>query len=344
MYLAQSGEPVRGLPSVEEALELIGPSGDKETYGLALFAQSSALSYAGERIQSRAIMEQALEIFREVGNLRWEARALSDIAVDDANEGDIEAAEPLIRQALVLHRRVGSRRSEGMAQANLALIALQWNRLGEADRRARKALAIQRAQGDRVPLAGTLCNLGCIHLLGGDFHEALQHFREADRLFSKSGNQFYISIGRRDRAIAALLLGRFDEAEESGRGAVEAASALPLQRLRSFAEATLGVVLSVRGDLTEADTRLHFAREALGPDGDRTEVALVQLGMAFRDLTLAKRTADSDPEGAMSLLEGVRGWASRFGYSEEDFDPEGHRDSTLWITKVALDHMLAKLD
>jgi predicted ATPase len=344
MSLVQGGEPLEGLPPAEEALELVGPSGDPAIYGLGLYAQAYALSYAGQLKRSRSIMTEALTVFREVGNLRREANALSSIAVDDANAGHIDAAEPLIRQALTLHRRVGARSGEGMCQANLALIAAQRNNLDEADRRAKKALAIHRAHGNRMPSGATLCSLGCIEVLRGNLAQSLDHFREADRLLTESGNAFYISIARRDRALAALLLDRLEEAEESARGAVTAAESLPTQPLRPCAEAVLGAVLSVRGDLSEADTRLHFARKMLGPGGDRAEVALVHLGMAFRDLALAKQTADSDPEGAMSLLEGVRGWASRFGYSEEDFDPDGHHDSTLRITKVALDHMLAKLD
>jgi len=341
MALVMGGDPMEAVPFSEEAVEVARGGTDREALALASYSHAYGLSYAGELETSRELMTEALALYREVGNLRYEANALSSIAVDDANAGKIDAAEPLIRQALTLHRRVGSRRGEGMCQANLALIALQRGKIDEAQRRATKALEIHRAHGNRMPAGATLCNLGCIELLRGNHQTALEHFREGERLLTSAGNHFYVSICRRDLAIAATLVDRLDEAERAARGAVEAAEVLPDHRLKPCAEVMLGAVLAVRGDLTEADTRLHHAEVRL-EENDGAEVALLNLGLAFRDVALARQLADADPEGAIELRAKAKATSDRFGYAEEDFDPARTYDSTLQITKAALDHWLER--
>ncbi len=343
MALVMGGDPIDSVPRSEEAVAIARAGDDPEAEALALYAHAYGLSYVGELARSRALMTEALERWTAVGNLRYQANALSSIAVDDANAGKIDAAEPLIRRSLTLHRRIGSRRGEGMCQANLALIALQRGNIDEAQRRATKALEIHRAHGNRMPAGATLCNLGCIELLRGNHELAVEHFREGDRLLTIAGNHFYCSIARRDLAIAATLIDRLEEAEEAARGAVEAAEMLPDQRLRPCAEVMLGAVLAVRGDLTEADTRLHFAQQRLEESGDTgAEVAVMNLGLAFRDVALARQIHDADPGGAAELVATARATSDRYGYPEDLFEAGRAHDSTLQIMKVALDHHIER--
>jgi tetratricopeptide (TPR) repeat protein len=343
MMLAESGEPAEATLVAGQALEMARACDDLNALGAAVNAMAYATGFAGELDECHALNLEQMEIWRTLGNLRQEANTLLSLAVDHGNRGEIEAAEPLLRKALTLHRRVGTRRGEAMCQANLVLVAIQRGNLDEARRRAGKAIEIQRALGNRMPIGAIHCNIGCIDLLQGEHEAALDHFREGDRLMTEVGHHFYASFIRRDRAIAAMVTDRLEEAEAAARGAVTAAEAMPKQTLKPTADTVLAAVVAARGSLAEADTLLHGAGVIQKEVGGPADLAMVALGEAFRDLALARQIEGDDPDGARELIEAATDVATRHGYPLEDWTPDLTYDTTLQIFKVALDVTIARL-
>jgi serine/threonine protein kinase/tetratricopeptide (TPR) repeat protein len=153
-----AGRPARALASMERAIELARPAGERRLEMEATARLGGLYLDLGDRAVAEAHLREAIRIANEIEDRRGQALAGLWLGTLLFEHGDAEAG-PLLERVSRLAGETGLQRVEALALAIRARIAL---RRGETERAlAHSALAVERVerQGaelvDRVAIVGT---------------------------------------------------------------------------------------------------------------------------------------------------------------------------------------------
>ncbi|WP_410611129.1 ATP-binding protein [Amycolatopsis sp. lyj-109] len=196
------------------------------------------------------------------GDRKGEAITRSYLGVALHERGDDEAALAQYEIANRLFHEVGD---EHGASNTLAQQAVAHRRRGEFDQALRlttKALAFYRKAGSARNVAITIRSLGWIELELGHLADAERHLTESLTLCRQLGRGMVMDIARAHNALGQVLLrqGRYCDAEQSHRSAMEASSSCGSRFEGALALDGLGKVARATGDHTAADA---FFQEAV---------------------------------------------------------------------------------
>jgi tetratricopeptide (TPR) repeat protein len=170
-----------------------------------------------------AHLEEALRIAKEMGDARAEAYILNALGNVYQEAGDLPRAQECYLTAIEHRKRLGDKRGEGWSCYYLGQAHADSGDLVSARQFTEVALSLAEQTKEKELKTRIQITLSAIHsrLDGREAYEAaLQHARNAVELSRENCLAQEELIGLSQQAIAALLLGKFDQAMSLSEEAV----------------------------------------------------------------------------------------------------------------------------
>jgi diguanylate cyclase (GGDEF)-like protein len=293
--------------------------------------------FAGAYPESLLQAERAIELADRVGDLglRVFTRRYACVVFGNIGVSDWHAR---LDEVLRLSIAAGNVWDEAMSRNDLAHFTMEQGDLDGAEREIAAALATAEplAPDNRFALAVLSCTRSEIRLRAGRAEAALADAEHAIDLLTAIGdpNPYLLAMSVVIDVQALLALGRFDEAERTGRRAVERLGER-VPQARSMIRTTVAAALREAGRIEEAYTVLAagaeverhafqelatlqrgLERATLETDAARRESDALaaknrELEAVVRDLDDARRTLERRTEQLETLQEQLREQADR---------------------------------
>ena len=309
--LASSGEAVRGLAPVEEAVTLAAATGDTALEGKALSTKGEVHEYLGRAPEGVRFYEQAIPLRAAAGDVGGECETVGHLAGAVGQLGEGPRAMELHERSLALCRRVGDRRSIAINLNNIGLLHRQLGDYEEALALYRETLVVHEEMGRRADQANAHNNIGKAYEAMGDFDNAFASFERALPLWRAAGERRGEAITLDNMGTVLHLMGDDARALERHQEALRLWRESKNRRLEAFTLDGLGVVHGALGDPAQA-LALHEEALALRLEtGDRRGEGstLAKLGDALEQLG---RLEEAERRYA-SALERLRAVQDRAG-------------------------------
>jgi DNA-binding SARP family transcriptional activator/predicted ATPase len=327
------------------ALRKCLPDGDARAQA-ALHQSESRMSYTGGRLsEAYASAEAALAASRAAGDDSGTTRALCSLAQVEAYRGNLTHADALFDEAASVAARAADPVLEFLALSSGWNIAYQRRDLQRCLALCSRALEVAVKIGDRQAEAQAHGRLGImLGLVGGHWRESREHFGEARRIYSETGNLAGTGGTLINEAVVEFRLGAFDRsltASEEAielfdrandlRGRITGLSNLALQRgwigdiagAREAGEAALELARRLEFKLAEPSTLENLAvAEAVAGNYARA-IELAQSSLAMRansgtEMWSAKTLADLAVwHAALGDRATARDWVNRLLENED---------------------------
>ncbi len=288
-------------------------------------AIANSLIALGAQDEGRARMETGIAQLRTLGEDAWPALAdaLHLLAMHDTATGRQEEARAASEESLALYDRIGPREDLALGRIS-TLTTLAKNALFRGDLAAgqqlyERILAERRALlgPDDPRLAVDWNNLGATATRRDRYADAERAYAEASRLLARDANapqsrQAWLQLGR---SSALIGLGRFDEAEASGRAALEIAEhALhPEHPIAGNIRTTLARLYRYTQRLDEAAAMAERARAI------HTAANATQLGWAEAQLGLILLRQGRNADALLVLTAAENHFATQSNREEADY-------------------------
>lgn len=203
------------------------------------------------------------------GDRRAEAITRSYLGVARHERGDDDAALEQYEIANRLFHEVGDEHGASNTLAQQAVVHRNQREFDKALRLDRKALDFYRSVGSVRNVAITIRSIGWIELELGRLADAEKHLTESLTLCRQLGRGMVMDIARAHNALGQVLLrlGRYDEAEQSHRSAIEASKSCGSRFEEALALDGLGKVARATGDHAAADVFFQDAVDLLDEIG-----------------------------------------------------------------------------
>lgn len=173
----------------------------------------------GDYAEARKMYQQALDVFTERGAgleraamLHALATLLANLGSAYAALGEIHRAIELYEQALTIAREIGDKRSLSTIPFELGRIYVEQGRWYDGLQLLEESLAVRRQGEDLGARADVIYQIACTHHLMGNFNEARIRYRDALRLYQRTGNQRGIAACRTGLGHLAIQAGWLDDA------------------------------------------------------------------------------------------------------------------------------------
>jgi serine/threonine-protein kinase len=276
---------------------------DAQTASSAIYL-GVALMNKGSIGEAEPILTRAVETERRLfpGGSKELATALFVQGETCVRKGEFAKAQTLLQESASMSERLAGRQDEDFAFTLVSLARAKSfsGDLDGAEAILRQSIAVLRGATPRYEgrMATALLNLG--HLLSqrGKYEEALAALGEADRIYQKQGESFFLFESKVYLCTAAINAGDHARSAAEGGRALEIGRRLSLQDTPDFIIALEYVGLSVTrtGKPKAAEPLL---RESLGragktfPAGD-VRVPLIESALG-ECLTAQNRFAEAEP-------------------------------------------------
>jgi diguanylate cyclase (GGDEF)-like protein len=288
------GDLRSALDLVVEA-ERLAESGDDLVARVEVAALKGQVSFfTGSYGEALSHAERSVQLSDQTGDdeLRIYARRATCLVFGNVGVRDLEAR---VRGLLELTIDSGNRWEETISRNDLACYYQETGDLEAAEREIERALAV----GDAVPpphsfaLGLVYSTRADIRLLGGRAAEALADAERAIALLTANAeaNPYVLGVTVRAEVQARMTLGQFDDAQQSGEGALTwLGDRVP--QIRSLILATLATELRAAGRVEAAYDALarsaELEREAFG------ELSELQLSLERATLETSAARLESD--------------------------------------------------
>jgi tetratricopeptide (TPR) repeat protein len=229
----------------------------------ALVRHGSTLLRLGRLTEAVHRYRRASDIFTGIGDRYKIARCEINIGIGHSMGGDVAVAEEAYRRAIELAREAHAPDLDGLASLNLGVLCIHGGRYEEAQQCYEDALRQFTMVRNEAHRLASLYNLAYLARERGHMEHSLVLYEESAQLARHVG-QADIEIGARGGAgLAALALGRSDDAASAARTVDRLLAAAPSWfQGRELAEALSILETLHRGSRDEAEGRFRTALEA----------------------------------------------------------------------------------
>ncbi len=219
-YLA--GEPALATGFMRRALDAMGPDSDPLALGQVLGHLARCQSDEGRSVEGLETMEAAVRMVADQPPSQGKAQVLADYGRLLFESMRLEDAVPLNRVALELARTVGASTIEAEALITLGASVAEVEDYEEGLSLLRESLRIARDLGDVRLMIRATKNLTVYLDMGGRNEEAVALERAAVEQARQMGVGHSLGCSVMVNLVHSLIdLGRFDEAEEVARDAMD---------------------------------------------------------------------------------------------------------------------------
>jgi tetratricopeptide (TPR) repeat protein len=164
-------------------------------------------------------------------------------------QGRYQEGEALVRESLAIRQALGDQRGIAMSRRSLGIIVCLQGRVEECERLLRQSLAAFQAVGDRVDTAGTLTNLSYVLLFLGKPAKAHAQLGKSAAILDELGLRDWVTAQNlSDRGLAALWLGRYQQARAFTEAGLAVARELGRHNILTTCLSNLGRVAIVEED------------------------------------------------------------------------------------------------
>lgn len=239
----------------------------------------------GRHTEGRALLGRALR--HPGGAPSHRARALMAAAILAHRQSDYSSAMSLAEQGIALYRALNDRAGLGRALQTCAWIAYDMHDRAGAERMFQEGLAILREAGDQRSAATILTELAhIVHQPGINDEQVIHSLDDALTLLRALGWTEGIAHALFERGSLETRLGRGEAAQPYFLEALALYQQLGSAHLAAWAQASLGEVAWLRGDLAAAEARYTSALSAFAASQDRSAILIVthHLGQIARRL------------------------------------------------------------
>jgi DNA-binding SARP family transcriptional activator/tetratricopeptide (TPR) repeat protein len=235
------GELTRAAHFHEQALPLLYENGQRHGAAIALENLGIIRREQGRLDEALDLLDRSLAIGRESGSRHQEAAALLEIGAVHGEAGRYAEATAALTEALAVAVELGEGRLHAVAETRLAVVDLRAGRVDEAIVRLDAARRLAGQDGSSRSQLDVELALTEAHCERGDFPAAHQHAERALQIAERAASPIAVADARQVRALAALGLGRVEQAvedatealrvhREAGRRLAEARTALTLRQ------------------------------------------------------------------------------------------------------------------
>ena len=271
-FYAWQGEPHRGGPLIEDALQMFREMGDKPRIATAL--QMLGFSLESHKTGPKlAYMQESLSLYRELGDVSGMIEVLKQLGAIELRLGHFEAAHTWLDEALsILQENTASLGKSKTASYDAGDLAFYEGDYEQAQKYYEDSLAWAERVVSSISIGYAKVRLGYLYLRRGKQPEAAEFLEEALRLFRKTGNLYGINFtlqGFASLAVAhhqwekAGLLFAYTEMQINGpRPPVEQASVdLDLATLSTHLVADEMAILQAEGSKMTLEEAVTLALE-----------------------------------------------------------------------------------
>ena len=236
------------------------PAPTAETVQAALAKARAANADQGP-LAALPLFEEALRIARRADDRRGEAIVLGNIGVCQKNLGDYDRAMRFHEQSLALKRSLNDQEQIGRTLSNIGQVRWLQGRYLDALRAYDEAAAIFETLGSPYLRAAVLNGRSLVFDDLGEYRRSRQGYEQALVLYAEAGEQDSdgASDARGNLGGVALLLGRFDEAEQHYTTSLAISERLGDTQRTSLDLGNLGLCALGRGDFPLALSRFQRA-------------------------------------------------------------------------------------
>jgi len=208
LYVAADG---KALGALEEARDALLASRKRELAAEVEIAISRIWWHRGQKDEASAHEASAEELAGGASSLAA-ARVLATIARTRTIGGDPAQGLPLAREALAMAEVLGI---DELRAHSLATVGLAKNYLGDPTGAQDEMHALDIAMAATSPVAGSIANNVAVQaIFAFDLRRADELFEEGERIAERFGDASGVRWLRGQRAIGAVILGRWDEASD----------------------------------------------------------------------------------------------------------------------------------
>jgi len=220
-------DPARGLPYLEESVELARKHGDRNAEAHGLNSVGIAQNLLRDFSNAEATYLRVLELNRSIKNRVSEAMVLQNLSGLHANLGDLDRSEKEARESMAIARELGSATLRVGSEIGMADVCLRRRQNDEARTWIRAAGRSMREIGSRPSLLPML--YGLLRVRTGDRATGLRWigFTMANDSNIKENELFF--QGFRDEM-------RGDWSDERADAALEEGASLNLEEILAEAE------------------------------------------------------------------------------------------------------------
>ena len=239
----------------------------------------------GRYTEGRDLLARALRY--PGGDPSHRARALMAAATLAHRQSDYTSAMALAQQGITLYREMGDQASLGRALQTCAWIAYDMHDRAGAERMFQESLAILRQAGDQRSAATILTELAhIVHQPGVNDEQVSRSLDEGMTILRALGWTQGIAHALFERGTLEVRLGRLDRAQPYFVEALTLYQQLGQPHLAAWAQASLGEVAWLRGDLATAEAHYTLALNEFAGSQDRSAILIVthHLGQIARRL------------------------------------------------------------
>jgi predicted ATPase len=252
-----------------------------------------------DRPQAMQLYRRSLKLYRAVG-MDWEVSGvLTDLGICSLQLGALAEARAYLDEAVKLARALDDVRSIVRMTAGLAGVAVARGELDEAVRLSEGALASARELGATWWVVSVMNELALPLVLLARFEEAI-HLLEESLLLSRDHLGVPTAHTESRLAWALMFSGRYAEAEELARPAVQFMRSQRDPRGLGWAQLVLGGILLGQARFTEAEEAL-----AASVEGHRSHRHPMWLGCALAMLSQAHTMLGALKQARQDLVDAL---------------------------------------
>jgi len=184
-------QPVRGLPYLQESLEL-SLKGGFHSQAASMYSNIGVIyTVWGDYGKALLNNQMALVIDRRIADTAAMASDLNNIGKIYEQWGKFDLAVKYYREALELAKKVGNNNMVAVRLNNLGIVYKAWKKYPEALGYFRQALEIDREAGNEAKVGKRLSYIGATYVEMGDYVRAFDHLEQARPLVeaSQSGDE-----------------------------------------------------------------------------------------------------------------------------------------------------------
>jgi predicted ATPase len=227
--------------------------------GVCLLALGTNDCYRDVYAESAAYLEEAVAVGRSAGDLLTVAASLSWLGFVHLLLDDLGGAREAFEECHAVSAELGGPLMLGFAVSKLGLLA-------EAERDYAKAIDLHleaselfAGAGDQGGTGYTLSRASTSAYCLGDYGRSMQYALKGYGGFESANHRWGMALARCRLGFAAAALGRFDEARDDLRRAIELAREMQAASILLLALSGVGVLLAREGEDREAAEVLIFS-------------------------------------------------------------------------------------
>ena len=213
----------------------------------------------GDIIAAAEMVQQSITIYQSYGNRSGAAATYSNLGILAASQQDLAKAHDNFSLSLAIREALGDSLGIAITRNNLGQLEKDRGRLTDAMNHLKMATKVARNSDLTQVLAQSLANLGLVKTLSGKLPEAITTLDEAKMLCRRYNFQNLLCEVQWKQASCYLDLGSLKKAEKTAISAIELATELESQDLRSESQRVLSRIYR---KMSDAKRSLSLAKEA----------------------------------------------------------------------------------